>query len=74
MLRESPELGQFALDGPCNSSFFPSGVFTTIQGRLCDLLPNIPAAEDYIGILNGLRDLQIGDLGLRVDNLGLSVT
>lgn len=56
LLRDSPALSQFALGSQCGgTSFFPSGAFADMVTRLCAL--NIPSAEDYIGILNGLSGL-----------------
>jgi hypothetical protein len=56
LIANSPELVQFAEGLRCNPSAFPGGsIFADAQSRLCSL--QIPNAETYIGILNGLDGL-----------------
>lgn len=55
-LTSSPQLTQFASQMRCDASVYESGsIFRDAQTRLCSL--NVPSAESYIGILNGLNGL-----------------
>jgi hypothetical protein len=57
LLTSSPELLDFAMGETCNSSLFMGAPqLQTTQARLCGLT-NVPRADTYLGILNGLDGL-----------------